>query len=238
MLAWPPPYTLRRSKRARRVALQINPLTGLEIVVPQRVSEREALQFLAEKRDWVQRHVHLLSVATRHVNAEQQALPSEISLPSLNKSWKIRYQQYPEAGRVILQRVADDIIFSGNMSDFRCCRAALQQWLKVLAKQHINPWLERLAHDCQFQVQQIQWREQKSRWGSCSSSGKINLNLKLLFLSPDLVRYVLIHELCHLVHMNHSESFWRLVEKFQPNYQTLRSALRDADRLIPVWYQT
>src|SRR5437660_1296677 len=73
------------------------------------------------------------------------------------------------------------------------------------------------------------------RWARRSASKNLSLNTKLLFLSPDLVRYVLIHELCHTVHMNHSGDFWRLVACHEPGYRVLDQALRAAWKTVPQW---
>jgi predicted metal-dependent hydrolase len=78
-------------------------------------------------------------------------------------------------------------------------------------------------------------KSQRTRWASCSASKNVALNTKLLFLSPELVRYVLIHELCHTVHMNHSHDFWRLVACHEPGYRLLDQALREAWKIVPPW---
>ena len=75
----------------------------------------------------------------------------------------------------------------------------------------------------------------KTRWGSCSSRGRINLNQTLLFLPAHAVRYLLVHELCHTRHMNHSASFWRLVTELMPDYQQHENNLRAATRTLPLW---
>ncbi len=69
-------------------------------------------------------------------------------------------------------------------------------------------------------------RNQKSRWGSCSSKKNININYKIIFLTPRQQDYIIVHELCHLQHMNHSPKFWALVEQLIPEYRTLRKELR------------
>jgi predicted metal-dependent hydrolase len=80
-------------------------------------------------------------------------------------------------------------------------------------------------------------RGQKTRWGSCSSRQTISVNCKLLFLPSELVRYVLIHELCHTVHLNHSAAFWALVAQKEPDYQQLDAGLRDARYHVPLWLE-
>ncbi len=89
--------------------------------------------------------------------------------------------------------------------------------------------LKRLAHfnaTYQFKIGQVSIRNQKSRWGSCSSRGNINFNYKIVLLPPDLADYIIVHELCHLGEMNHGASFWNLVAKTIPNYLTRRKSIR------------
>ena len=70
-------------------------------------------------------------------------------------------------------------------------------------------------------------RDQKSRWGSCSSRGTLSFNYRLIFAPPKVLDYVVVHELCHLTHMNHSKDFWNLVETIMPEYRVYKSWLRE-----------
>lgn len=78
-------------------------------------------------------------------------------------------------------------------------------------------------------------KNSKSRWGSCSSAGNLNFNYKLIFLPPELLDYVVVHELCHLRHFNHGPEFWLLVEQVLPNHKDLRRQLRTLERGQTMW---
>ncbi len=75
----------------------------------------------------------------------------------------------------------------------------------------------------------------KSRWGCCDKSGNLYFNWMLFMLSPEIQRYVIIHELAHLVYFNHSEKFWRLVEKYEPDYKAIRKHLKTFDFLTRLY---
>jgi hypothetical protein len=77
-----------------------------------------------------------------------------------------------------------------------------------------------------FQFNRVSIRDQKTRWGSCSAKSNLNFSYKLLYLPLELADYVIVHELCHLQEMNHSDRFWRLVEKVLPDYQVQRKRLK------------
>lgn len=81
-------------------------------------------------------------------------------------------------------------------------------------------------------------RRQRSRWGSCSTRGTISLNCCLLFQRPEVVRYLLVHELAHTQHMNHSKRFWQCVERHCPDFQELDAELLAGWRRVPVWVFT
>ena len=78
----------------------------------------------------------------------------------------------------------------------------------------------------QYRLGRISIRSQKTRWGSCSKSGNLNFNYKILFLEEPLADYIVVHELCHLQELNHSQKFWNLVAQVFPNYRQIRSELR------------
>ena len=90
--------------------------------------------------------------------------------------------------------------------------------------------LEIWAEVCQISLRKVVIKNHKRRWGSCSSLGNINLNYKLAFVPEELCDYVLVHELCHRVHFNHSSLFWQKVEEFIPDYKKRVTALRALER--------
>lgn len=99
--------------------------------------------------------------------------------------------------------------------------------LRAKAKAFLPGRLRELAAENGFEYNQVRIKHNVSNWGSCSSKGNINLNLNLMRLPEDLRDYVMLHELCHLKHMNHGPEFHALLESVCPDHRTLRSRLRD-----------
>ena len=119
--------------------------------------------------------------------------------------------------------------------DDSTARALLQGWLKAAAEKRLAPKLLQLASELKYSVSRVSIRCQRTRWGSCSTRGTVSLNCSLVFLRPEVVRYLFIHELAHTKHMNHSPSFWRLVEKLEPDYRRLDRELLAGWRTVPAW---
>ena len=100
---------------------------------------------------------------------------------------------------------------------------------------HFSGRLNELSTLTGLGYQRMQVRAQKTCWGSHSSSGTISLNVCALFLGPELLRYLMLHELCHGRHMNHSRRFWNLLERHQPGSKKLDRRLGESWRDIPAW---
>jgi predicted metal-dependent hydrolase len=102
-------------------------------------------------------------------------------------------------------------------------------------REHLVPRLRALGDDKGIHAAGVAVRSQRTRWASCSAKGTISLNIRLLFLPSQLVRYALLHELLHLQEMNHSRRFWALLASVEPDYRSFDDELRHGWRLVPDW---
>ena len=102
-------------------------------------------------------------------------------------------------------------------------------------RERLAPPLRQLADELRYSVERVVIRCQRTRWGSCSTRGTVSLNCSLVFLRAEVVRYLFIHELAHLKHMNHSAGFWRLVGTLEPDYRQLDRELLAGWRTVPLW---
>ncbi len=231
-LPWPPPYTLRVSKRTRKIHLQITPRVGLELIVPHQRCEKEALRFLQKQKPWLERH------AAEILQAQQPFIyPQEVVLLAIDRLWTIDYNTEASRNR-LTQRGEDGLMFHGPLAQSDLFVQAMSRWLKQKAQVYLTPQMQAVSRECGLSYQSLSHRLQKTRWGSCNEQKNICLNAKLLFLRPDMVRYVMIHELCHTVYLDHSPKFWRLVGDFFPNYPSMRKQFKPADgELVPAWFR-
>ena len=113
------------------------------------------------------------------------------------------------------------------------CKGSIEEYKKHKAGA-LKLVTERIDHFSRvygFSLNRVSIRNQKTRWGSCSSRGNININYKILFLPKEMQDYIIVHELCHLKEMNHSKRFWDLVSQTFPNYRELRKQLRGIRRI-------
>lgn len=231
-----PPYTVRVSTRARRMWLNVSRWGRIEVVVPRRHSKAGIERFVAENRTWIKR---TLAEFTREYGpAPKMVLPTRLVLRATGETWTVQVKRVVGVSPR-LREMPDErlVIETGEPLTPAVWSALLRKWLRRHAKRKLMPWAVDVADEIGARVRRIHVRGQRTRWGSCSDSGTISLNYSLLFLHPRLVRYLFIHELCHLRHLDHSPRFWARVAEFAPNWPRLERELRAARRLVPDWVE-
>jgi hypothetical protein len=127
------------------------------------------------------------------------------------------------------------LLIHGAVENTDACSYTLSRWLQRKARAHLIPWLTHLSARHNLPIARVAVKSQRTRWGSCSERDGINLNQKLLFLPPPMVEQVMLHELCHTAHHNHSEQFWLFLQSLSPGCTSLEAELKTAWRYVPSW---
>jgi predicted metal-dependent hydrolase len=225
------PLSVRESKRARRLTLRLVPPHTLELVVPRGTRAAEVAAFVHEHREWIEDARRELA-ACRPPRSD--GLPTRIELPAVGARWDVvyRHEQRARPRCRVRGETLEVVTIEPNR---RGADVALRQWLLDEGEHHLVPWLLREAAAVGRRPRSVQIRLQRTRWGSCSNSGTVSLNAALLFVAPEVVRYLLLHELCHLVSLDHSRRFWQLVARHEPDYEALDRRLTVAWDEIPLW---
>ena len=231
-----PDYTIRESTRAKHVRFRVTVSDGLVVVIPKGFDRKQIPELLKEKRDWLTR-------ALKEIEKHREAMPPPdqhpmaVEFPAIGRTWQL---DWIETGRLkisITEIGQSRLRIAGPIQDPAVWHPALKRWLIERGRETLIPWTENLSQELGIHVQRVTVRCQKTRWGSYSGKGTVSLNAQLLLLPRRLARYVLIHELCHAVHPNHSSRFWQLVRQWEPEANRLRAELRNAWRLVPGWLQ-
>ena len=225
-------FSVRESGRARRLSIKVFPRGRVEVVVPRRTRPAVVREFVEAHRDWIRKA--RASFAADHP-PEPFALPELVTLNGIQQQFAVHYAPEQGAKTVKYRTKGREVVLSGRTSDEKLCVQALKRWLTQLAKREYAPRLRALSGLTGNSFKKMHVRGQRTCWGSHSSSGTISLNYCLLFLDPGHLRYVMIHELCHARHMNHSKRFWSLVSRFEPDYRQLDQDLNASWKQIPTW---
>ena len=224
-------YSVRKSPRAKYVRLKVSSHEGLVVVVPRGFDTRQVPGIIREWVPWIRRAFEKVPPT----DSRKAILPQSLSLLSIGENWTVRVEN-SAAKKVALVERPDRIVNISTVSgDCFDSFEKLRIWVRRKAEKELLPWLGDTARHHGFNYVRGIVRHQKTRWGSCSIKGTISLNMKLLFLPPELVEYIILHELCHTVHMNHSQSFWELVEQHMPDFRVRDLAMKNASRYIPLF---
>jgi predicted metal-dependent hydrolase len=199
-------YSVRRSDRARRVRVTVDPARGVEVVLPRRAAEREAAAAISELRPWIERRVAELERARAAVLARGS------TLPYLGES----LQEVAQPGRTRVSRRGDELLVPGAPE---ARPAALERWYRSAARREITARLDRACALAGTAYAGLTIRGQRTRWASCSPTGMMSFNWRLMLAPAAVLDYVVWHEVCHLEVMDHSPRFWALLSRRWPDYR-------------------
>ncbi|MDC0910815.1 SprT family zinc-dependent metalloprotease [Candidatus Pseudothioglobus singularis] len=209
------PYKVIRSNR-RTLSISINENAELIVRAPHQLSMNKIHDFINEKKKWV--------------NRQQKIVNNRLSDSSFDKDMALLL------GSLYPIKVKTDqskkITFNGEeflvrSSDQELIHSSLKKWYKKKFREVAIPRLTYFADKYNLSVNQVRIKEQKTLWGSCSSRNNINLNYLLIMAPMNVIDYVIIHELAHTTHRNHSSHFWKTVESMMPNFKEAKTWLKD-----------
>lgn len=209
----PRSVNVRVHKRARRMTLRLDARgEGLRLTLPPGVPTADGLAFAARQEAWL----------VRRLSARPARLPfvDGAEIPILDTPHVIRHR--PEARRGVW-RVDGAIYVSGPAEHLP---RRVQDFLKTEARREIVPRVDRIAEEIDRTPGRISLRDTRSRWGSCSSRGDLNFCWRLILTPEHVLHYVVVHEVAHLVHMDHGNAFWGLVRRLMPDMDEARQWLR------------
>jgi len=206
------PYRIRRSDRARSVRVSVDAAGGVEVVLPRRSPQSAADAAIRELRPWIDRRLAECGAVRAALAARGERVPylgTELALRA-------------ERGRTRVHRKGDVLL----VPDGDAQGAALERWFRRAAQREIAPRLDHAVAALGTSYRALTIRNQRTRWGSCSSNGAMSFNWRLLLAPEPVLDYVVWHEACHLRVMDHSPRFWALVRRHCPGYEEQRRWLR------------
>src|SRR4051812_8888110 len=198
------PYRIRRSDRARRVRVSVDGKGEIEVVLPRRSPERHAEEAVRQLRPWIERRRRAIAVAALEVGRAPGTVPYlGVVLTLVAEPGRSRVAR---RGGVLLVPEGDP-------------RAAVERWYRRQARVEVARRLDAACARAGSSYTELTIRGQKTRWASCSSSGAMSFNWRLLLAPPEILDYVVEHEVCHLEVMDHSPRFWRLLASRAPAWR-------------------
>ncbi len=213
-------YTRRKS-----IGIKVRPPGEVVVHAPIGMAEDLVKEVLEEKRQWIFRK--LSDVKKRQSKSIQHTYTAGDTFYYLGKPYTLNVQEIFFIKNPVVNVKEDMIQIMVSSKTVPNIKAALEHWYRLQAERVIQ---ERITHYQAFfsvEPSMIQVKEQKKRWGSCSSARKLMFNWRIVMAPIDVLDYIVVHEMCHMVHMNHSSNYWTLVKKIMPDYKVKQQWLKD-----------
>ena len=206
-------FEIRRTPRARQVRVAVEPDGSVVALLPSRATQRDAAAAVRELRPWIERRQREASART-----ERMARPAG-TLPYLGEELRLA----PESGRSRVHRRGNVLLVPAAPAGRT---EALERWYRRAARAEVAPRLDGAVAALGVAYTRLTIRNQRTRWGSCSATGAMSFNWRLLLAPEPVLDYVVWHEACHLVHLDHSPRFWGLLAEHRPDYSEPQRWLR------------
>lgn len=208
-------YQVKKSSKARSIKISIDAKGKILVTAPKLYPNLLIDKFLKQQEPWVLRKQ--AEVAKLQVKIKK----NEIYI--FGEKYQILVEVNPKQRPGLSIHDQQVIITQLSASSYQ---TKLERFLKNTATKYLSQKTAILGKKMKIDYQKIGIRQQKSRWGSCSSQGNLNFNWRLVHYPPEIINYVIIHELAHCQEANHSKNFWQLVAKYDPDYKKHKNALK------------
>jgi len=200
--------TVKRSKRAKRVALRLDPVERIiNLVVPQKMPLHKAYRFAQNHETWVRETLENLAPPVPFKN--------ETILPVFGDQLTLRIENDPARKRITIKKHNEIIDVKAGQDD---PTNRIHAYLKKLSREGLADMASEKVCQIDRKISSVTVRETKSRWGSCAQDGSLSFSWRLIFAPYEAVDYVVAHEVAHLVHMDHSRAFWTLCRALSDDF--------------------
>lgn len=222
------PYRLQRSPRRRTVALAVDPDRGLVVYCPRRFAQTRLDALLRRKAPWI---LEKIAQADRHraLRRPTRWQPGA-RLPLLGATYPLEVRRAGQARTLTLEGEQLCLTLPARLTaplDETALREHVLAGYLALARETLPRRVDHLQRLVGVAPRIVRVKSQKKRWGSCSAKGALNFNWRLVLAPLAVMDYVIVHELCHLLHLDHSPRFWRRVAAVLPGYRAQQAWLRE-----------
>ncbi|WP_413612762.1 M48 family metallopeptidase [Bdellovibrio sp. HCB-110] len=227
----------RRSFR-RSVSIYLYPNKPIKVIASKSTTQKVIVDFLMAKKDWIEKNFEKFSEIAEKF--PEKRIKAYENFPFMGKERKLKVVITLHK-KTFVSVTDENLLLHIPRNDWSANSlieehpTALKEIRHFYKREAVNFLSERVAYwseQMNLKPSQVKFREQRTRWGSCSSKKIINLNWRLIVFTQEIIDYVIVHELAHLQHMNHSDRFWSLVEKYVANYKDIMKSLKESQYLV------
>ena len=219
------------------MTIQLHPRRPIRVLANVNTPKKVIDDFLMSKKDWIEKNLQKFRESATQFPLKRNKAAEDFPFLGKDRKFKVVITLNK---RSFVSVTDDNLLLHIPRNDWSAdtpsqehpnAQKEIRDFYKREGVKLLSERIQHWSQQMNLHPKQVRFREQRTRWGSCSSRKMINLNWRLIVFSLELIDYVIVHELAHLEHMNHSEKFWSLVEKYLPNSSELKHRLKESQRL-------
>ncbi|MGL4107790.1 M48 family metallopeptidase [Clostridium sp. LP20] len=213
-------YQIKYKKR-KTLSISVELDGVVQVVAPIGLPKGKIEEVLKSKESWILKRI-------KEVESKEKLNVDEVMYLGQIYKVKVLVQRFSKVDFVVFH----EGVFLVNVRDENNVIKALESWFREMTEKTIKDKVQKYKHYFIERPKEIIIKEQKRRWGSCSYDNKLLFNWRLSMATEDALEYVVVHEMCHMVHKNHSTEYWREVERVLPNYKESHNWLKEKGYLL------
>ncbi|WP_374031470.1 M48 family metallopeptidase [Bdellovibrio bacteriovorus] len=233
----------RRSFR-RSVSIYLYPNKPIKVVAAKSTPQKVIVDFLMAKKDWIEKNFEKFQEIAEKFPDKKIKAYENFPFKGKERKLKVVITLHKKTfvsmtdEHLLLHIPRNDWSANSLIEEHPTALKEIRHFYKREAVDFLSERVKFWAGEMNLHPSQVKFREQKTRWGSCSSRKVINLNWRLIVFTQEIIDYVIVHELAHLQHMNHSSHFWSLVEKYVENYKDIVKTMKESQYLVEFLSET
>jgi predicted metal-dependent hydrolase len=216
-------FEVTYSKR-KTMSIKITPDGDIKVAAPANMSRKAVIDWVKSKSNWIVKNITEIEKIKYEIVSKE--FVNENRLLYLGIEYSLHLDIDQKLKKPLVNLYEDSLMVSTPTDDREVIKTAMESWYRYMADKHIRSRIEYYQPIIGVSPNKVKIKEQKSRWGSCSSKGNLNFNWKVIMAPADVLDYIIVHEMCHLIHLNHSKDYWKQVSSIMPNYKVLKNWLR------------
>lgn len=214
-------YQLIKSNR-KTVTISVLPTKEVIVKTPKYLSDKEVMKMVKQKAKWIDDKI---SKMQDNITFEKKYVDGD-GILFKGKEYKLKVIEEIGLKKSVVRIHQDEIIIIMNQINREQIPNVLDRWYKEKAKELVCEKIEHYNSFIHKKITNIRIKDQKKRWGSCSSLGNLNFNWRIIMMPEEMFDYIIVHEMCHLLYLNHSRDYWKSVEKILPDYKEREKWIR------------
>ncbi|WP_246637703.1 M48 family metallopeptidase [Crassaminicella profunda] len=205
--------------------IRIEPPNRVTVRAPKGSKEEDVLKIVGAKEKWIRDKLSFFK-GIDYTKMKKEYVNGEIFL-YLGEEYPLKVIMDYSIKKPVVKLEKETFYITTNTEDENMLKKAMKEWYRKKTLEEIMKRTAYFQKNFLLKPNKIKVKDQKKRWGSCSSKMNLNFNLRCIMMPRAIIDYLVVHEMCHMVHMNHSKAFWQLVGKIIPDYKERRMWLKE-----------